>query len=234
MRREVLHWLRRRVTPGEYFGLELTLGAAFFVAAAWIFGDLAEDVSRGEPITQRDARIAQWFHAHATPGTTRAMATVSWFHTWPIAIFAIAFLLYLLRRREWMWVIFGLSSVLGGIGLNTLLKLAFHRARPTLSGLSTALHTYSFPSGHALSATVLYGVFAAYLIAKTRSPAGKAGIAVVAAAIVVLVAFSRLYLGVHYLSDVLAAFAEGMAWLALCNMAAHTLAARRASSRSQR
>lgn len=227
-RNSVLSWLRRRLTPGEYFGLELTLGAALFVAAAWIFGELAEDVSRGEPITQVDARIAQWFHVHATGGVTRAMSGLSWFHTWPIGVIAIGFLLYLLARREWLWAIFGLCAVLGGIGLNTLLKLVFHRARPTLSGLSYALQTYSFPSGHTLAATVLYGVFAAYAIRSFASHRAKIGVALGAAAIVALVAFSRLYLGVHYLTDVLAAFVEGIAWLALCYTAAHTFAARRA------
>jgi undecaprenyl-diphosphatase len=183
-------------------------------------------VTRGEPITQLDARIAQWFQAHATGGVTRAMAGVSWFHTWPIGVIGVGFLLHLLARREWLWAIFGLCAVLGGIGLNTLLKLVFHRARPTLSGLSYALQTYSFPSGHTLAATVLYGVFAAYTIRSFDSHRAKIGIAIAATAIVVLVAFSRLYLGVHYLSDVLAAFAEGIAWLALCYAAVHTLAGR--------
>ena len=185
-------------------------------------------MSRGEPITQLDARIAQWFHVHASAGVTRAMAAVSWFHTWPIGIVAVGFLLNFLARREWLWAIFGLCAVLGGIGLNTLLKLVFHRARPTLSGLSDALQTYSFPSGHTLAATVLYGVLAAYAIRGFRSHRAKAGVAAVAMATVVLVALSRLSLGVHYLSDVLAALAEGIAWLALCYSAAQTFAARRA------
>ena len=176
----------------------------------------------------RDARIAQWFHEHATPGLTRAMADISWFHTWPIALIASGFLLYLLGRREWIWAIFSLCAVPGGMALNSVLKVAFHRQRPTLSGLSTALQTYSFPSGHALAATVLYGVLAAYAIRSLRSRAAKAGVAAVALAIVVLVAFSRIYLGVHYLSDVLAAFVEGVAWLALCYSAIHTFMAARA------
>ena len=222
----LLAWLRRRITPGGYFGLELTAGAVVFIAAAWAFGGLAEDVHTGEPITQVDARIAQWFHVQSTAGMQALMAGVSWFHTWPIGLLAGAFLVYLLSRRQWMWALFGSTAVLGGMLLNTLLKLAFHRTRPSLSGLSTALNTYSFPSGHTMAATVLYGVLAAYAIGRVRSLAARLAIAISAVLIVALVAFSRIYLGVHYLSDVLAAAAEGIAWLALSYAAAYTLVLR--------
>jgi membrane-associated phospholipid phosphatase len=198
------------------------------VLAAWAFGGLAEDVSTGEPITELDARIAQWFHAHTSASLSAFMAQVSWFHTWPIAVLGACFLGYLLWRREWWWALFGACAVGGGMGLNTILKLAFHRQRPTLSGLSSALHTYSFPSGHTLAATVLYGVLAAYAVRKVHTARARAALIAGAVLIVALVAFSRLYLGVHYLSDVLAAVAEGIAWLALCYTAAQTLLARHA------
>jgi membrane-associated phospholipid phosphatase len=226
-RTELLAWVRRRLTPGEYFGLELTLGAAAFVAAAWLFGGLAEDVTTGEPITRLDEQIANWFHSHETAGVRTFMADVSGLHTWPIAVLAAGFLAYLLWRHEWSWAVFGSCAVLGGMGLNTLLKLAFHRERPTLSGFSSALHSYSFPSGHALAATVIYGVLAAYAVRRVRNAAARTAIVGAAILMIALVAFSRLYLGVHYLSDVLAAMAEGTAWLALCYTAAHTLMARR-------
>ena len=228
-RAELLAWLKRRLTPGEYFGLELTLGAAVLMVAAWAFGGLAEDVHTGDPITQTDARIAQWFHAHSTVGTQRLMAGVSWFHTGPIAVLAGGFLAYLLCRRQWMWALFGSTAVLGGMLLNTLLKLAFHRERPTFSGLSAALHTFSFPSGHTMAATLLYGVLAAYAIARLRSARARLAVVLGAVLMVALVGFSRIYLGVHYLSDVLAAAAEGIAWLALCYTAVHTLMLRRTS-----
>ncbi len=219
-------WLRRRLTPGEYFGLELTLGAIVFVTAAWIFGGLAEGVARAEPITHVDLNLARWMNLHQVSGLHELMGVLSFFHTWPIGLAAAGFIAFLLWRRDWRWVIVGLTAVGGGVALNTALKLAFHRERPTLSGLAAALHTYSFPSGHTLAATVLYGVFAGYLLTITRSRARRTGIIAAAVTIVLLVAFSRLYLGVHYLSDVLAAMAEGVAWLALCYTATDTLMAR--------
>src|SRR5205085_8119707 len=90
----------------------------------------------------------------------------------------------------------------------------------------SALHAYSFPSGHTLAATVLYGVFVGYLLRAMRSSVARVSVTPAAVALVLLVAFSRIYLGVHYLTDVLAAMAEGVAWLALCYTATSTLIAR--------
>ena len=226
-RAALVGWIRRRLTPGEYFGLQLTLGALAFLAAAWVFGILAEDVVRAEPITQIDEQLARWFQDRQTPGLQRAMTALSWLHTWPVVVLLLAFIAYLHRRQQWAWVIIAATAVGGGAALNTLLKLAFHRERPTLSGLATALHTYSFPSGHTLAATVIYGVLALYLSASVRSLVSKSCVAVAAAAMVCLVACSRIYLGVHYLSDVLAAMAEGIAWLSLCYVGTETFVQRK-------
>jgi membrane-associated phospholipid phosphatase len=120
-----------------------------------------------------------------------------------------------------------ICAVPGGMMLDALLKVAFRRARPTLSDLTAVLHTYSFPSGHVMAATLLYGVAAAYLT--TRLTAWRSGViaVIVACFLVTIVAFSRVYLGVHYLSDVLAAAAAGVTWLALCLVAVDTLWYRR-------
>jgi membrane protein DedA with SNARE-associated domain len=96
-----LDWLRRRLTPGGYFGLQLTVGVLVFVGAAWLFGGIAEDVVNGDPLTVFDRRIAAWFAAHETPGLLRAMSTISWLHTWPLGFLGVGFLAYLVWRRSW-------------------------------------------------------------------------------------------------------------------------------------
>jgi undecaprenyl-diphosphatase len=107
-------------------------------------------------------------------------------------------------------------AVGGGLVVNVLMKLAFHRARPVFDDPLVTLSTYSFPSGHVAGSTIFYGLLVAWVFTRTRSPLGRAAAVVAALLLIVLVAFSRMYLGAHYLSDVCAAFAEGVAWLAIC------------------
>jgi membrane-associated phospholipid phosphatase len=227
-------WLRRRLTPGEYLGLELTLGVLLFIAAAWLFGGIAEDVVSGDPLTQVDVKIALWMHEHERPALTAFMWAVSYVHSWPLPVMAALFLLYLAANRLWRWALIGLCADVGGVMLNDAVKLAFHRERPTFSGLSAALTTYSFPSGHALGTTILYGLIALYLISRTKDWRLRVFIVTVAAFLVILVASSRVYLGVHYVSDVVAGAAEGVAWLALCHAAITTWWQRRERRRALR
>jgi undecaprenyl-diphosphatase len=117
--------------------------------------------------------------------------------------------------------------------LNVSMKFAFERSRPrSFDAPLLALSIYSFPSGHAAGATLFYGVLAAVVIANIRAWRWRVLIALAALLIVMLVGLSRIYLGDHYLSDVLAAFTESVAWLTLCLMAVHTLRERRAISRN--
>lgn len=216
-------WLRSRLTPGGYFGLQLTLGIALFVAAAWLFGGITEDVVHGDPLTVVDQRLAAWFAAHETPGMLTIMSVISGAHGWASAGLGVGFLVYLIWKRRWRWTALALCAIPGGLALNAMLKLVIHRARPTLSGFATGPETYSFPSGHTVSATLVYGLFALYMMSRRESWRWRVTIGMLAFSVVSLVGLSRIYLGVHFLSDVLAAIAEGVAWLALCQVAVSTL-----------
>lgn len=227
-------WLRRRLSPQSYFGLQLTTVVLLFVGAGWLLGGVTEDVITGDPLTIFDRKIERWFATHEQQRLTAFMSAVSWAHTWPVAVFAVVFLVYLLVRRRWRWAAIGLCAVPGGMLLNTAMKLAVHRERPTLSGLSAALHTYSFPSGHTIAATLIYGLVAMYWVSRTERWDRRASIVLGAVFLVFLVALSRMYLGVHYFSDVLAGIAEGVAWLALCHTAVTTLWHRRQSVDNER
>jgi undecaprenyl-diphosphatase len=130
---------------------------------------------------------------------------------------------WLHRQRERYWLLALAVTVPGGMLLNTVLKFVFHRARPHFDHPLLELSTYSFPSGHAVHATLVYGLLACYLVPRARTRPRQAAIVVAACLLVALVALSRMYLGVHYLSDVLAAIAEGCAWLAVCVTAVSTL-----------
>jgi undecaprenyl-diphosphatase len=136
----------------------------------------------------------------------------------PVAAISIASALglYLLSRRRLYWLAALVLSVPGGALLNRLLKYAFHRARPHFDDPILTLTGYSFPSGHTMMASVLYGFVAAYLCAHAQGWRRRVLVVCSASALIALVGFSRIYLGAHYLSDVLAAMAEGLAWLSLC------------------
>lgn len=219
-----IEFARARTHRTGVFGLHLTLGALVLFGACWGFGEVAQSVVRGEPLTVLDVRLAQWLYDHAVPGLTYAMLVIT--HTngvVAISLYAFAMAVFLARTREWYWLTTLILAVPLGEALNLLLKLAFHRTRPSFENPLLVLTTYSFPSGHVAGATLFYGLLAAFLVTKTASWRRRTAVVVSAAIVVMLVSASRMYLGVHYLSDVLAAFAEAVAWLAVCLTAVRTL-----------
>jgi membrane-associated phospholipid phosphatase len=218
-----LAFVQARLAPGGYLGLQLTLGALALVGASWLFGGIAEDVLTGDPLTLVDLQVAQWFHAHATAPLTRAMLVLTHLHDPSSMLAAVGLLaLVLAWRRNWYWLIAVGLSVPLGMGLNVLMKYAFQRSRPSFDDPLLLLTTYSFPSGHVAGATLFYGVLAALLVTRVAQWRWRLLIVLTALFMVLLVALTRVYLGVHYLSDVLAAFAEGVAWLALCLTGLHS------------
>jgi len=197
--------------------LRLGIGALLLIAAAWLFGAIAEDVVNGERLTALDGEVAQWLHRRTEAPLTQVMLVVTNLHsTVAIACYGAVAAVWFAWRRRWR----GLATVGVGIGgglvLNVLMKHAFRRARPTFDDPLLTLASYSFPSGHVAASTVFYGLGVAWVFARTRRPRWRALAVIGALAMIALVAFTRMYLGLHYLSDVVAAFAEGVAWLAIC------------------
>lgn len=208
-------FLQARLAPQGWFGLHFTIGATLFIGAAWLFGAIAEDVITGDPLVLIDARLAEWFRSHAMPRFTQGMQFVSALASTPaVIILCVIMICFLLWKRLWYWLFGLVFAGAGGITLNLLLKVIFGRARPGWA--DPALADTGFPSGHTMMATLIYGFIATYLILGTRSRPARYLIALLAIALVFLIALSRLYLGAHYLSDVLGAMAAGMVWLTLC------------------
>ncbi|MGI8894805.1 MAG: phosphatase PAP2 family protein [Casimicrobiaceae bacterium] len=204
-------------------GLQLTISALMFIGASWLFGGIAEDVMTGDPLTVVDVLVAHWLHDHATPEITKLMLVITHVHG-PTALvtFTALMSLYLLWKRDWYWLAAAIIVVPVGMLLNVMMKHAFQRTRPHFDDPLLVLTTYSFPSGHVAGATLFYGLLTAYVVAHTTQWRWRVAIALLALLMVVSVALSRMYLGVHYLSDVLAAFAEGFAWVVLCLTALNT------------
>src|ERR1700682_753225 len=115
------------------------------------------------------------------------------------------------RRRPAILLV---VAAAGAVALDELLKLVFHRPRPEAYFGYPLPSSYSFPSGHAVSSCCFYGVLAAIVTARMRSRAAKSAVWTAAALMAALIGLSRIYLGVHYPSDVVAGYAVAVVWVA--------------------
>jgi membrane-associated phospholipid phosphatase len=162
-----------------------------------------------------DVSFARWLHMHASDPLVRVFHVITFGgNTTVLLVVVIAVGIVLLRRARPYEAAVILLALGGAAILNALLKLAFARPRPELSFVH--LSTYSFPSGHAAVSTATFTVIAYLLGLRYRSLSARAAIVAGTVVAVLLVAFSRLYLGAHYLSDVLAGISLGFAWAMLC------------------
>jgi undecaprenyl-diphosphatase len=209
--------LRRRLDPDARFGLRFTLCAIAFLLVAVPFGLLLADVRREGALTRLDTRVADRLHewVQDSPGLVTALKVVTnfgstWWLTLLVVIAAVA-LLRQGRRRTALFLVF--TSITTGL-LIRLLKALVGRDRPSLLDPVASAAGESFPSGHAMGATAVYG--ALLVVFAPRMSPGQRRVAL--ASYLVLVAsicFTRLALGVHYITDVVAGFVLGCAWLAL-------------------
>lgn len=201
------------------FGVPL-LGALLVLAASlWAFGLIVdEQIREGE--TGTDERLADWLHGRATDPFTdifRGITVLGNFTT-VLAVTAVA-VAVLWRRRRHTDAAFVTLAFLGAQVLSTGMKLGFKRDRPFFPDPLATERTFSFPSGHALVSLAVYGSIALVLARVVSTPARRALLLGGTAVLVLAIGFSRLYLGVHFLSDVLAGYAAGAAWLALLYVA---------------
>ena len=167
-----------------------------------------------------DHEVASWFHAHlnwtfvhilrllSEPGSS------SWIGL--VLVFAVGFFLW---KRAWPALVTLVVAVPGGMLLNELVKIAVQRHRPYIDGPFVDWSGYSFASGHTIGATLLYGQLALFLLPIIKSRQAQRVLFCSAGTIVLLVGFSRIALGAHYLTDVLAAMCLGTLWLKFCLLA---------------
>jgi membrane-associated phospholipid phosphatase len=193
--------------------------AGMLAASILLFSKLAIDVARGEPTVFLDRAIARWLHSHATGFATELLSAVTQLGgaTVLLAVTLVAAVALLMRRRGAYAALMG-AALAGGEGLNVALKAAFERPRPSFSDPIATAGGFSFPSGHAMVSLTVYGALAVIVAAGAKSRRAQISILAAAAGLVLTIGFSRLYLGVHYVSDVLAAYGAGLAWLTLCGL----------------
>ncbi|HET7857390.1 MAG TPA: phosphatase PAP2 family protein [Gaiellaceae bacterium] len=211
MRRSLADVWARRGDPRLLVQLALV---ALCAAAVSAFGWVVEDYLTDDPLVQWDVEFSRWLHDHSSPTLVSAFDVVTLAgNVALLALLTAGVALYLLRRGRPSEAAFLCLGALGIELLNPILKLVFHRPRPELAYVH--LETYSFPSGHAAGAAAVYAL-ALYLLAKHARTRWQIVAAAGFVVLVALIGFSRLYLEVHYLSDVLAGTALGAAWASAC------------------
>ncbi|MEO7497023.1 MAG: phosphatase PAP2 family protein [Massilia sp.] len=208
-------------------GLHLSVGLLLLMLGAWLFGALASDVVAGRAITVLDSELAQRWHHHGA-ALNRFMLLITHLHgTVGVNLMALLAAIHFYRRKALYWLAALVLAVPGGMLVNVMLKYIFQRARPSFDDPLLTLATYSFPSGHTSGAAMLYGLLAAYLVVNGKGWWVRTGAVLLACAMVTLVGLSRMVLGAHYLSDVLAGAIEAVCWLAICITAVSCLRRRR-------
>ena len=190
-------------------GISLSL-ALLFLAALLLLHHALPAI---QPI---DRTLQSSIHAQATPTLTllaKALTAIGSPHTvWPLTIF-LATILWLRRPRRPAYLL-ALTMATSGT-LETLIKLLAQRSRPALPWAYVHEHSYSFPSGHATLAIALYGILT-WIAYRTPHPRWQRGTALIlAASLIPAIGLSRLYLGAHYPTDVLAGYLTGAATLAV-------------------
>ena len=218
------------------FGLFLVIALGIALTGIWVFAELAEEVGQGAT-RQFDEGVLLRMNRLASPGLDGVALQVTSIGNGAavitIALVMCAFLWVLKHRIAVILVVVG---VFGADLLNRVLKATFERPRPELFVLETPFDrpvSASFPSGHAMSAMVVY-VLLAYLIGRLG---GRGWFTVLvntlAAILIIAIGASRMYLGVHYPSDVIAGYLLGFAWIIFCIFGLEAMEVAQGRSRRQ-
>lgn len=209
------HFLKKRLTPDEKFGLDLTIGTLVTLFFIYLFFGIIQDYIGQEPLIQSDLRIINLTQILRTPNLNNVMLFITYLGSWKI-VFSGAFLicLILFLRRRWYHLWTFIISVSGGEILVWIIKNLVERPRPPLVNALTPETSFSFPSGHSFVALSFYGLLFYYLFRLSKNKFQKFLSIFFGIVIILSIGFSRIYLGVHWPTDVLASFAVGSAWLA--------------------
>jgi membrane-associated phospholipid phosphatase len=184
------------------------------------------------PLVGPDHEVATWFHTHLTSTFVTVLRTFTDFGSsgW-IGVVLFLLVLFFVWKRWWPSLVTLMVAVPGGMLLNELVKVLVQRQRPFVDGSFVDWSGYSFASGHTIGATLLYGQLLLFILPVLKARHWRVLSIFSAASLVAVVGFTRVALGAHFLTDVLAAIVFGVIWLTLCLVAGKPM--RRLSSRLQ-
>ena len=214
-------FIKDRFRVGKRYGIGLTVGVACFALSILSFAAIVDSLSEKGTLFHLDLKINAYVIRVANPGLTGFLGTITDLGSiYLVVMVAVIVGVILFIRKNW-WRLLSLFLAVGiGQAVLNILKVAFQRPRPKTEMF---VFSYSFPSGHVFSATVIYG-FCIYLTFRfIKNAPVKWIVSTLLALLIFLIGFSRIYLGVHWLSDTLAGYVTGFAWLLFCIFFAKTV-----------
>lgn len=207
-----------RLVDARRHGFRFPLLAALVIlGSGWLFLGVLEDVATRDPLVDVDVIVHGVLQQLRTPWMDSAMVAATELGDVQVLLPVIlASLAWFVWRRLWRTCLYWLAAVGVAQVLVKLLKVALHRSRPDL--FYDGVESFAFPSSHATMSVVVYG-FLAFLICRKQRAAARLLITATTASCIALIALSRLYLGVHWASDVIAGTTLGLAWIGALAMA---------------
>lgn len=215
-RQKIKDFYLKNISPFGIFGSYLIGGLVLALGSLFLFAKLAEEMLENE-LKLFDQMVINAVHAISSPWATRVMKGITMMGSPAMMIFlALLLWFYLSRIKKHFWDSnMVIVALLGSWLMNELLKWVFHRSRPEMLRLVKATG-YSFPSGHAMVSFAFYGMLAYLMWINIDNRKVRYSFTFLFLFLVFAIGISRIYLGVHYPSDVLAGFAAGVFWLVGC------------------
>lgn len=185
---------------------------------------------RSDPLASLDGDVAEWTAAHLPAWVEWSARPFSWLGGWiGLTALGVVAVVLLLRERSWLDLAFFLAAFVGSQLVVALLKAWFDRPRPDLSSAVPLPESAAFPSGHATAGAASLGALAVLTAERLESRRARVRLWVGVVLLGVAVGLSRIALGVHYVTDVLAGWCLGLAWLAACLLARDAIRMRQRS-----
>ena len=211
-----LRFLQKRFVRHQKFGLSLTIGIMLTIFFAFLFGGILQDYIGHDTLIQADARMANFVYSLRSDTLNDVMLFSTNLGKWQIVFTGVliaGFLLFALDLLPYLSAL--VISVVSGEIIIPLIKNLVQRPRPPSIDALVLERGFSFPSGHSFMAFALYGLVAYFIYRTSTKKIWKILSIICGGAVIGAIAFSRVYLGIHWPSDVFASFALGAAWLSL-------------------
>lgn len=204
--------------------LVLIAGLAIALFAGDAFFDIAEEMRASSPeLAAIDANVHAWARLARTDGSTKLFVPLTLIGT-PVGVGILVAIIaaILVSKGHWRWALYLiLTSGVGGL-INLAIKDFFERARPELAEALRQAHGYSFPSGHAMGSTIFFGALSYLALRTLHRWRWRAAALAFAVTMIAAISASRIYLGVHWISDIAAGIAAGLIWITTTTVAYET------------